>query len=184
MTVVPLRLVVREERTANQTPTPIVALWQAVADADLPVRCRERDEEAALQAALDADAVVTGMFPDTFGTAITPMHWTGYPPIDASYSSAACAVTYLGSADGVRGWWLHYTHRRDWTGQPQPVLTLIAPCACGTYLHAEIAHEEDLTVMLGELDTAPGAPVDCDYRLRVRSASYADPSHESVEQPF
>jgi hypothetical protein len=183
MTVVQLHPTVRHDRTADEAPAPIVALRQAVAD--LSTRRRERGEEAAFQAVLTADAVLRAAFPDTLGSVIAPMSWTGYPPVDDhDHQYAACAVTYLGSADGIRGWWLHYTQRHDQLDKPSHVLTLIAPCGCGSYFLVEIADEDALFVMLDELDTPPGAPVDCDHRLRIRSASYADPSHDSFEQPF
>ncbi|MEU7206137.1 hypothetical protein [Streptomyces sp. NPDC045470] len=132
---------------------------------------------------LAAEAAMIGSFPDTLGATVTPMSWTGYPPVDDS-PYAACAVTPLGSADGNHSWWLHTTQRRDQVGEAQHVLTLIAPCACGTYLYAEIPDEDALIVMLDELDTAPGAPVACDYQLRIRAASYADPAHASIGPPF
>ncbi|MGW0632976.1 hypothetical protein, partial [Streptomyces sp. NPDC002758] len=64
------------------------------------------------------------------------------------------------------------------------VLTLIAPCSCGTYLTVELADEDHLIGLLDDLDTEPGAPVACDYRLRIRASSYADPAHSSVEPPL
>ncbi|MGW7463822.1 hypothetical protein ACWGJT_03725 [Streptomyces xantholiticus] len=92
----------------------------------------------------------------------------------------------MGSHDGRHGWWLHYMRRvgSGEDGDVQQVLTLIAPCTCGTYLTAELADENALVLMLDELDTQPGAPVDCDYRLRIRSSSYVDHSHTSVEPAF
>ncbi|NUK84694.1 hypothetical protein [Streptomyces lunaelactis] len=94
---------------------------------------------------------------------------------------------YLGSADGQRGWWLHYTRREVGFGEDGDlvhVLTLIAPCACGTYITVELVGEDALIVMLDELTTPPGAPVDCDYRLQVRGAGWADTRHDSTEPPF
>ncbi|MFC8953744.1 hypothetical protein ACFT8P_14105 [Streptomyces sp. NPDC057101] len=41
-----------------------------------------------------------------------------------------------------------------------------------------------LIALLDELETTPGAPVDCDDRLRIRSASYTDQDHTSFELPF
>ncbi|TQK42306.1 AAA domain-containing protein [Streptomyces sp. SLBN-118] len=96
----------------------------------------------------------------------------------------ASAVTYLGSADGQCGWWLHYTRREEGFGEDGDlahVLTLIAPCACGTYITVELVDEDALIVMLDELDTPPVA---CNYRLRVREASWADARHDSTEAPF
>lgn len=56
--------------------------------------------------------------------------------------------------------------------------------ACGTYLHADIVNGDALIALLDELETTPGAPVDCDHRLRIRSASYAGQDHTSFELPF
>lgn len=167
-------------------PEPIVALHQRVQSFDLSQRERERDEEHAFHAVLHADAVLTGAFPDTLDTVVQAMSWTGNPPVPDRQLMAS-AVTYLGSADGQRGWWLHYTRREEGVGEDGDlahVLTLIAPCSCGTYLAVELADEDHLIVLLDELDTAPGAPVDCDYRLRIRAGSYADPAHSSIEPPF
>ncbi|OIJ95429.1 hypothetical protein [Streptomyces colonosanans] len=167
-------------------PEPIVALHQRVADFDLSQRDQERGEEAAFQAVLHADAVLTGSFPDTLDTVVQAMSWTGHPPVPGAQLMAS-AVTYLGSADGQRGWWLHYTRREEGFGEGGDlvhVLTLIAPCSCGTYINVELADEDHLIVLLDELDTEPGAPVDCDYQLRIRASSYADPAHASIETPF
>ncbi|MEV5598902.1 hypothetical protein [Streptomyces sp. NPDC052496] len=183
MSVVQMHPAVRHDRTTDETTAPIVALCQRVAGADLVSRQRERGEAAAFQAVLAAEAAMIGSFPDTLGAAVPPMSWTGYPPVDDA-AHAACAVTPLGSADGDHSWWLHATQRHDQLGEAQHVLTLIAPCTCGTYLHVEIPDEDALIMMLDELDTAPGAPVACDYRLRIRSASYADPAHDDFEPPF
>ncbi|WP_367140652.1 MULTISPECIES: hypothetical protein [Streptomyces] len=136
-----------------------------------------------MQAVLDADALVTTAFLDTLGTVIAPMNWTGYPPVD-NPQYEACAVTYRGPADSTRGWWLHYTQHHDQLGDPRHALTLTAPCACGTYLSVELPDEDTLIRMLDELNTPPGTPVACDHRLRIRAASYGDPSHDSFEQPF
>ncbi|RLU86331.1 hypothetical protein CTZ27_25510 [Streptomyces griseocarneus] len=87
-------------------------------------------------------------------------------------------------ADGTRGWRLHYTQRHDRLGEVQHVLTLIAPCACGAYLHTEVHDENTLITMPDELDTIPGAPAACDYRLRIRSAGSTDPAHAGTEPPF
>ncbi|MFI8769525.1 hypothetical protein ACIGN6_32100 [Streptomyces sp. NPDC053792] len=184
MTVTPLHLAVRHEHVAGEPTAPIVALHELVAALAPADRHDERVEDA-FQAVLNADAILTGSFSKTLDTAIGPMRWTGYPPVDNNaFWYTACAVTYLGSADGVRGWWLHYTQRRDQLGDPLHLLTLIAPCACGTYLHADIPSEDALIAMLNELDTPPGAPVTCDHRLRIRAASYADQDHASFEPPF
>ncbi|MEU7222293.1 hypothetical protein [Streptomyces chrestomyceticus] len=183
MSVVQMHPAVRHATTTDERKTPIIALLQRVTAIDLPSRQREHGEAAAFQAVLAANAVLTGSFLDTLGAAVPPMSWTGYPPVDDAVY-AACAVAYLGSADGTRGWWLHATQRHDQLGEAQHVLALIAPCTCGTYLHVEIPDEDALIVMLDELDTAPGAPVACDYRLRIRSASYADPAHDDFEPPF
>ncbi|MEU8550546.1 hypothetical protein AB0C81_26795 [Streptomyces roseoverticillatus] len=183
MTVTPFRPTAQRDDTPDEAPAPIVVLCQRVAELNLPERRCERAEEAALGAVWNADTFVTGSFPNTLATAISPKSWFGYPPVDDP-GYAASAATYLGSTDGIRGWWLHYTQRHDWTGEPQHALNLIAPCACGTYFHVEIPDEDALIAMLDELDTVPGTPVDCDYRLRIRSASYADQNHDSFGQPF
>ncbi|WP_445520947.1 hypothetical protein [Streptomyces sp. NEAU-174] len=165
---------------------PIAALHQRVKAFDLAQRERERGEEAAFQAVLTANAVLTGSFPDTLDTVVQSMSWTGHPP-SPDMRLMASAVTYLGSADGQRGWWLHYTRREESMGEDGDlahILTLIAPCSCGTYLTVELADEDHLIVLLDELHTPPGAPVDCDYRLRIRAGSYADPTHTSTEPPF
>ncbi|WP_144440692.1 hypothetical protein [Streptomyces roseifaciens] len=57
----------------------------------------------------DTDAVPISPFPDTLSTAVPPMNRTGCTPVDDHQSYAACAVTHLGSADGIRGWWLACT---------------------------------------------------------------------------
>ncbi|MEV6383111.1 hypothetical protein AB0M31_27325 [Streptomyces sp. NPDC051773] len=114
------------------------------------------------------------------------MAWTGHPPVPDAQLMVS-AVTYLGSADGLRGWWLHYTRREEGFGEHGDlvhVLTLIAPCSCGTYLSVELVNEDHLIVLLDELHTAPGAAIDCDYQLRIQSSSYADPAHTSIEPPF
>lgn len=167
-------------------PEPIVALHQRVQNFDLSQREQQREEEAAFQAVLNADAVLTGAFPDTLDTVVQAMSWTGNQPVPDRQLMAS-AVTYLGSADAQRGWWLHYTRREDGVGEDSDlvhVLTLIAPCSCGTYLNVELVDEDHLIVLLDELDTPPGTPVDCDYQLRIRASSYADPTHTSVEQPL
>ncbi|MGP3978949.1 hypothetical protein ACTWQF_34040 [Streptomyces sp. 8N114] len=167
-------------------PEPIVALHQRVQTFDLSQRERERGEEAAFQAVLTAQAVLTGTFPDTLDPVVQATSWAGYPPV-AERQLMASAVTYLGSADGQRGWWLHYTQREEGSGEDGDlahVLTLIAPCSCGTYLHAELVDEDHLVVLLHELDTPPGAPVDCNWQLLIRSASYADTAHTSTEPPL
>ncbi|WP_052499854.1 hypothetical protein [Streptomyces vietnamensis] len=177
----------RHDRAPDTAPTPIATLHQAVADFDPCSRRRDTGSADAFKAVLTADAVVVGSFPSTLDAAIAPRSWTGYPPADHHrycYSYAACAVTRLGSADGIRSWWLHYTQRTDQLGEHRHILTLIAPCACGTYFHVEIPDEDALIAMLDELDTAPGAPVDCNHRLRIRSDSNADQTHDSYEPPF
>ncbi|MFI9772151.1 hypothetical protein ACIHJG_35605 [Streptomyces sp. NPDC052415] len=164
---------------------PIVALHQRVQNFDLSQREQQRGEEAAFQAVLNADAVITGTFPDTLDTVVQATSWTGHPPVP-HVQLMASAVTYLGSADGLRSWWLYYTRREEGAGEDGDlvhVLTLIAPCSCGTYLSVDLADEDHLIVLLDELDTVPGAPIDCDYRLRIRSSSYADPAHTSIEPP-
>ncbi|MFD3728809.1 hypothetical protein [Streptomyces sp. NPDC058671] len=184
MTVVHLHPVPHGDGAA-EAPVPIVALHQAVADLTPSAWQGEVGEAAAFRATLSADAVLIGSFRDTLHAAVTPMNWTGYPPVDDHECQyAACAVTYLGSADSIRGWWLHYTQRPDQLGDPRHLLTLIAPCACGTYLHTDIASEDALIAMFGELSTPPGAPVDCDHRLRIRAASRAEKVHDSFEPPF
>ncbi|MET8129897.1 hypothetical protein ABZV67_38510 [Streptomyces sp. NPDC005065] len=60
------------------------------------------------------------------------------------------------------------------------LVTLIAPCECGTYTSVELPDEDALIVLLDELDTAPGAPVRCDWQLRIRRASLTDTRHTSV----
>ncbi|MFD9047797.1 hypothetical protein [Streptomyces zaomyceticus] len=186
MTVVTLRPAVRHDHAAGEPPAPIVTLHKTLAALNPADRHDDRGRDDALQAILNAHAVLAGSFRDTLDTAIQPTSWTGYPPpgSDAPRSYSACAVTHLGSADGMRGWWLHYTRRHDQFGDPLHNLTLIAPCACGTYLHADIPHEDALIEMLNELDTPPGAPVSCDHRLRIRTASCADQDHDSFEPPF
>lgn len=188
MTVLQFAPASKDERPHDDDsgPEPIVALHQRVQAFDLSQREQQRDEEAAFQAVLNADAVLTGAFPDTLDTVVQAMSWTGHPPVPDRQLMAS-AVTYLGSTDGQRGWWLHYTRRDEGAGEDgglAHVLTLIAPCSCGTYLSVELADEDHLIVLLDELDTAPGTPVDCDYRLRIRAGSYADPAHTSVEPPL
>ncbi|MFB7453482.1 hypothetical protein [Streptomyces sp. NPDC056194] len=185
MAITPLPVAVQHKHAAGEPPAPIVALHKLVAALAPAIRHDERGKEDAFQATLTAAAVVTGSFYNTLDTAIGPTSWTGYPPADHhSLRYAACAVAYLGSADGMRGWWLHYTQRRDQLGDPRHFLTLIAPCACGTYLTADIANEDALIAMLDELKTPPGAPVACDHQLRIRATSYADQDHDSFEPPF
>ncbi|MGW2564246.1 hypothetical protein ACWCXB_34580 [Streptomyces sp. NPDC001514] len=182
MAVAPTHRAVFLERTADESPAPIVVLRRRVADFDLSDRERERGWEVTFQTVFTADSALTGSFPSTLTPTIAPMTWTRYPQVEeAPY--AACVVTYLGSADDIHGWWLHYTQLRDESGEPQPALTLIAPCACGTYIDVKVRDEDALIVMLDELDTAPGAPVACDYHLRIRSHSYADPAHNSFLRP-
>ncbi|MEW2471061.1 hypothetical protein AB0919_39680 [Streptomyces sp. NPDC046994] len=170
----------------DSRPVPIVALHERVHALDLSQRAQQRNEDAAFQAVLNADAVLTGAFSDTLDTVVQSMSWTGHPPVP-DLQMVASAVTHLGSADGTRGWWLHYTRREQGFGEDGDlvhVLTLIAPCSCGSYLTVELVDEDHLIVVLDELDTEPGAPVDCDYRLRIRRNSYADPAHSSVEPPL
>ncbi|WP_331730627.1 hypothetical protein [Streptomyces sp. NBC_01174] len=143
-----------------------------------------RGNEAAIEAVLTADAVLIAAFPGTLSPAIAPLAWTGYPPAEGLLPYPACAVAYLGSADHIHGWWLHYTQRHDQLGEVQHVLTLVAPCACGTYLHRELPDEITLNTVLDALDTAPGAPVTCEHRLSIRSASHADHDHNSFEPPL
>ncbi|OEJ36341.1 hypothetical protein [Streptomyces agglomeratus] len=95
----------------------------------------------------------------------------------------------LGSADTSRGWWLHYSLTRvghDEDGDMVHTITLIAPCACGTYIDIELPDQDALVVILDELDTAPGHPVACDCSLRIRRTSIEDRRHTSVldEPPF
>ncbi|MEU6621919.1 hypothetical protein ABZ926_14240 [Streptomyces litmocidini] len=184
MDVTPLHTAVRHPRTGEPAAL-IVALHKHVAALAPAVHHDEHGQDDAFQTTLTATALMAGSFCNTLDIAVDPMSWTGYPPADHhSRRYAASAITYLGSADGVRGWWVHYTQRRDQLGEPNHVLTLIAPCACGTYLHADIADEDTLIAMLDELKTPPGAPVACDHRLRIRAASYADQDHDSFEPPL
>lgn len=137
------------------------------------------EQQIAHRAALSADAVLAASFPHTLSPATSePLAWIGYAP---THDHTASAVAPLGGT-GTRGWWLHYTRLQDQLGDPQHILTLIAPCSCGTYLHVKIPDEDTLIAMLDQLDTAPGAPVVCDYRLRIRSASYADQDHDSFAE--
>lgn len=152
-------------------------------DGDLLKSTRGQD---AFGAVLQADSVLASSFPGTLSPAIAPLEWIGYARIPERVLEA-CAVAYLGSDDGVRGWWLHYTRRVVGYGEDgdvHHVVTLIAPCTCGTYITAEISDEHALVLMLDEIRTKPGAPVDCDYRLRIRANSYADFAHSSVETAF
>jgi hypothetical protein len=187
MTVLQFAPASKDDRPHDDTGSePIVVLHQRVQAFDLSQREQQRDEEAAFQAVLNADAVLTGTMPDTLDNLVQAMSWTGHPPVPDRQLMAS-AVTYLGSADGQRGWWLHYTRRDEGAGEDgglAHVLTLIAPCSCGTYLSVELADEDHLIVLLDELDTDPGAPIDCDYRLRIRASSYTDPAHRSVEPPL
>ena len=48
-----------------------------------------RGQEAAIEAALTADAVLIAAFPGTLSPAITPLAWTGYPPAKAPCPSRA-----------------------------------------------------------------------------------------------
>ncbi|MFE9444903.1 hypothetical protein ACFYO2_39405 [Streptomyces sp. NPDC006602] len=168
------------------SPEPIVALQQRVQAFDLSQRERERDEEHAFQAVLHADAVLTGAFPDTLDTVVQAMSWTGNPPVPDRQLMAS-AVTYLGSADGQRGWWLHYTRREEGVGEDGDlahVLTLIAPLLLRHLPGRGTGRRRPPDRPAGRTRHPPGAPVDCDYRLRIRASSYADPTHSSIEPPF
>ncbi|MFD3719839.1 hypothetical protein [Streptomyces sp. NPDC058674] len=187
MTVLQLAPAPRHDRAADLAePAPITALHQRVKDFDLSERAAERDAQFAMAAVLLADSVLTMSFSDTLDQVVPVMSWTGHPPLTDN-GLPASAVTYLGSTDGSRGWWLHYTRRHDEQnedGDLLHVLTLIAPCDCGAYTDVELVDEDALIVLLDELDTEPGAPVPCDYRLRIRRSSYLDPRHDSTEPPF
>jgi hypothetical protein len=182
MTVPDLTPHIQHDRTVDEAPVPIVALHQHVSECDPP---RSTHGQESFRAVLHADSVLAGSFPNTLSPAVAPLDWVGYALVPERQLEA-CAVAYLGSHDGRRGWWLHYTRRVGYgeDGDVQHVVTLIAPCACGTYLTADLADENALALMLDELDTKPGAPVACDYRLRIRTNSYDDHSHTSVEPAF
>lgn len=184
MTVLHLTPATRNAAPTGDEPTPIAVLTRHVKNMDLSERARERDAELAMAAVLSADSVLRTSFPDTLNTVIHSMEWTGNAPLPDNQLMAS-AVTYLGSPDTRRGWWLHYTRREnDVDGELDHVLTLIAPCSCGEYVDQELADEDTLIAMLAELDTEPGAAIDCDYVLRIRTDSYADSRHESFEPPF
>jgi hypothetical protein len=189
MTVLQLSTHIQHDRVQDTRQAPITALHERVKGFDLTARARrqaeERAEALAWDAVLTADSLLTGSFRDTLDTVVQAMSWTGHPPVPEKELMAS-AVTFLGSADATRGWWLHYTRRPDHhtDGDQARVLTLIAPCDCGAYVDVELIDEDALIVLMDELDTQPGAPVPCDYTLRIRRTSYDDDRHSSTEPAF
>ncbi|MER0443229.1 hypothetical protein ABR738_01315 [Streptomyces sp. Edi4] len=185
MSILPFSPPIQHDRPGADAELPIVALHQRVQDFDLSERARERDEELAFQTVLNVDAVLTGSFRDTLDPVVQAMAWTGYPPLEDNELMAS-AITHLGTVDGVRGWWLHYTRHPETVEHDDlvHVLTLIAPCVCGSYTEVELVDEDALIVLLDELDTPPGAPIACDPQLRIRRTSYADTRHANLEPPW
>ncbi|GGX39994.1 hypothetical protein [Streptomyces chryseus] len=172
---------------AGLSPAPVVALHQQLRSLDLP-QPYARGDKAARHAAVQADAVLAWLFPHTLYAVVSAGLWRGYPPVSANRLPAS-AVVALGSTDGSRGWWLHYSltsvgHDED--GDMVHTIILIAPCACGAYIDVELPDQDALVILLDELDTAPGHPVPCDWRLRIRRTSTEDRRHTSVldEPPF
>ncbi|MEV8311886.1 hypothetical protein AB0P36_32310 [Streptomyces flavidovirens] len=148
----------------------------------------QRGDKAALHAAVQADAVNAWLFPHTLHAVVPAGLWHGYPPLSA-HRLPASAVAFLGSADGSRGWWLHYSlapvgHDED--GDMVHTIILVAPCVCGAYVDVELPDQDALVVILDELDTQPGRPVPCDWHLRIRRTSIADRRHTSAldKPPF
>ncbi|WLQ53721.1 hypothetical protein P8A21_39965 (plasmid) [Streptomyces poriferorum] len=128
-----------------------------------------------------ADSTLTGSFHATLAHVVASTTWSGRVPVPEN-GLMASAVSFLGTEIGNRAWWLHYTRRP--TMQPLAdrahVLTLIAPCECGTYINVELTDEDFLIVLLDELDTPPGTPVPCDRSLRIRRNSHSDNRHAST----
>lgn len=192
MSVIQLPRARHDRTTAHADPTPIVDLQQRARNSDPDERDREREAEQAWNAVLTADSLLVGSFSSTLDPVVPRTEWNGYPPVTVDLSPAtqrkihAVAVAFLGNAaDDTRGWWLHYTSREnsDCEGDLRHVLTLIAPCACGAYAETELADEDMLIALLNELDSEPGAPVPCDYLLRIRGG-YTDTRHTSIAPPF
>ncbi|WP_331735977.1 hypothetical protein [Streptomyces sp. NBC_00057] len=173
-----------ETTTAERTgslPAPVIALHQRLHSLNFPGPYRAGDK-AARHAAVQADAVAAWLFPTTLYAVVHAGLWHGYPPVH-NHGLEAAAVAFLGSADGGRGWWLHYSLTQighDEDGDMAHLVTLVAPCECGTYTSVELPDEDALIVLLHELDTPPGAPVRCDWQLRIRRASLTDTRHTSV----
>lgn len=173
--------------SAGLSPAPVVALHQQLRTLDFPPPY-QRGDKAARYAAVQADAVTAWLFPHTLYAVVPAGLWHGYPPL-AERRLPSSAVAFLGSTDGNRGWWLHYSLTQaghDEDGDLVHTITLIAPCVCGAYVDVELPDQDALVVILDELDTTPGAPVPCDWRLRIRRTSIADSWHASVldEPPF
>ncbi|WP_326581724.1 hypothetical protein OIE69_43950 (plasmid) [Actinacidiphila glaucinigra] len=165
---------------APEDPSPIAALCRSVRTVDLAERARERDEAAAFNAVLTAGAVLVGSFPDTLAAVVPNLSWSGFVPLPEQ-GLPASAVAFLGAADAVAGWWLHYSADDSGRGE-RHVLTLVVPCSCGTYFEQNVDDEDALGNMLAELHSEPGAPVDCDARLLIRSTSRDNP-HDSTVTP-
>ncbi|MFF3343184.1 hypothetical protein [Streptomyces flavidovirens] len=142
---------------AGLSPAPVDALHQQLRTLDFPPPY-QRGDKAARHAAVQADAVNAWLFPHTLYAVVPAGLWHGYPPL-TTHRLPASAVAFLGSADGNRGWWLHYSltpvgHHED--GDLVHTITRIAPCDCGAYIDVELPDQDALVVILDELDMTPG----------------------------
>ncbi|MEU1122008.1 hypothetical protein ABZ371_00070 [Streptomyces sp. NPDC005899] len=165
----------------DSLPAPVIALHHRLQSLDFPSPYRAGDK-AARHAAVQADATLAWLFPTTLYAVVPAGLWHGYPPLHEQGLGAA-AVAHLGSTDNTHAWWLHYSLTQighDEDGDLAHLVTLTAPCECGTYTSIEPPDEDALIVLLDELDTPPGTPAPCDWRLKIRRASLTDTRHTSV----
>ncbi|MFK0112524.1 hypothetical protein [Streptomyces sp. NPDC091217] len=131
---------------------------------EIGVQGEDEQCDDAETAALDH---VWNVYPDTLGKALDEDDWKGQPALSGAGLEPS-AVAYL---DG--GLWLHHSSDGD---KERDVLTLIAPCTCGTgYVDTALDGESDLLQVLNDLRATAGRfphhndRPDCDSQHRLRA---------------
>ncbi|WP_405675461.1 hypothetical protein OG848_47550 (plasmid) [Streptomyces canus] len=156
-----------ETRTLTTVPavapdadSPIAQLFDIAREA-----VTEREEEQREDARLAAVDHLWRSYPDTLAKVVEEDMWNSQSALPGA-GLEACAVAYLGGC-----LWLHHTRRND---QEHHVLTLIAPCTCGSgYVDTALDGEPDLMQLLTELRATSGRfphtnDGDCDSQQRLR----------------
>ncbi|MGW1364550.1 hypothetical protein ACWCQP_44995 [Streptomyces chartreusis] len=148
--------------------SPLALLFDIALEIGTQGEDEQRDD--AQTAALDH---VWTAYPDTLGKALDTDDWSGQPALDGAGLEPS-AVAYL---DG--GLWLHHSSDGD---QERDVLTLIAPCTCGTgYIDTVLDGERDLLQVLTDLRATGGRfphnsnEPDCDSQQRLRAWGHTRP---------
>lgn len=143
--------------TLTATPRPYAADSPVAHLLDMAEGIGQPTEDEQCEDAVTAAAhYVYNAYPDTLGTVLDAMDWTGHPALhSAGFAFEPAATAWL---DG--GLWLHHTLRISEADGAVDVLTLIVPCTCGHgYTDIVLDSEDMLIEILAELRPTHGKSV-------------------------